>query len=494
MKKIFIILFIVALGITSCDSYLDINQDPNSPSESNVDASMIFPGAEMNLAASYGNFLRITGGYFAQHYVQLFGTSNYLDYSRFIMSATRSSSTYTQLTTRCLQNLETIRKQSSSSEEWGTYLAATTLRAFTYQILVDTYGETPYTEGLDVGNLTPKYDDGLTVYQGILEELDDALSKAVASDLVCTNFLFGNPTAADWIKLANALKLKILMRMSDVQNVQSALATVITENNFPAADVSWAGIWSDESGKANPFYQEEFATYFGSTQKNIAANIALVGTMQGSDDARLAKYFNKNTSGVYTGGVSGTHFSTSATYVSSYWCPPIASYDMPVHLITKAEVEFFLAEYYARYGSSADAKKHYEDAIEASFATAGATGASDIYTTRYPWNNANYKQLIGIQKWIALSGTNNFEAWCEVRRLKYPAFGSITGNDIYNESTDAYTPSVYIPGTLYTPIFCNTELGSGNLLQRFKYAESSANRNGNTPDQKNGTVPVFWAE
>jgi hypothetical protein len=494
MKKIFIILFTVALGITSCDSYLDINQDPNSPTESNVDASMIFPGAEMNLATSYGNFLRITGGYFAQHYVQLFGTSNYLDYSRFIMSATRSSGTYTQLTTRCLQNLETIRKQSSSSEKWGTYLAATTLRAFTYQILIDTYGETPYTEGLDVGNLTPKYDDGLTVYQGILGELDDALSKAIASDLVCTNFLFGNATAADWIKLANALKLKILMRMSDVQNVQSALTAVITENNFPTADVSWSGIWSDESGKANPFYQEEFATYFGSTQKNIAANIALVGTMQDSNDARLAKYFNKNASGVYTGGVSGTHFSTSNTYQSSYWCPPVASYDMPVYLITKAEVEFFLTEYYARYGSSADAENHYKEAIEASFATAGTIGANDIYTVHYPWNSANYKQLIGIQKWIALSGTNNFEAWCEMRRLKYPAFGSVTGNDIYNESTDSYNPSLYVPGTLYTPIFCNTELGNGNLLQRFKYAESSANRNGNTPDQKNGTVPVFWAE
>ncbi|MDR0750856.1 MAG: SusD/RagB family nutrient-binding outer membrane lipoprotein [Tannerellaceae bacterium] len=496
MKNILILLFAVALGITSCDSYLDINQDPNSPSEENVDASMIFPGAEMNLAASYGNFLRITGGYYAQHYVQSFGTSNYLDYSRFTMSATRSSSTYTQLTARCLKNMQTIREQSTTSEEWGTYLAATVIRAFTYQVLVDAYGETPYTEGLDIDNLAPKYDDGATVYQGILAELDEALAQVTPSSVVCTNFLFGSTTAADWIRLANALKLKILMRMSDVQNVQSALASLIAGNNFPAGDVAWTGIWSDESGKANPFYQEEFATYFGSTQVNVVANIALTATLQVTNDPRLEAFFRPNGSGNYTGGVSGTNFSTSSTYTSAYWCRPVSAYNAPVYLISLAEIEFFLAEYYARYGSSAEAESHYKAAIEASFASAGISGADVVYTTHYPWNNANYKQLIGLQKWIALSGTNNFEAWCELRRLKYPAFGNVTGAQIYDVSSDTFTPSLYVPGTLYTPVNYNTNLGPGKVLQRFLYAESSANRNNNAPKQGNDApaIPVFWAQ
>ena len=92
MKKIAIISTIVlGLGTTACDSYLDINQDPNSPAESNMTTSIMLPAAEMNLAGSYGDFMRITGGYYAQHYAQTFGTSNYLDYSQFKMSATRSS-------------------------------------------------------------------------------------------------------------------------------------------------------------------------------------------------------------------------------------------------------------------------------------------------------------------------------------------------------------------------------------------------------------------
>lgn len=494
MKKIFILLVGVALGITSCNSYLDINQDPNSPSEENMDASMIFPGAEMNLAASYGDFLRITGGYFAQQYGQNFGTSNYLDYSQFSMSATRSSSTYTQLTARCLRNLEIIRKLSVEGEDRGSYLAATVLRAFTYQALVDAYGETPYTEGLDIDNLTPKYDDGQTVYDGILAELDEALANVTPNTSVCTNFLFGNPLANDWIKFANALKLKLLMRMSDVKNVQSELAKLITEGNFPDKDVAWAGIWSSEKGKGNPFYQEEFATNFGSNQVNVMGNIAFVKTMQESRDARLEAFFSKNGKGEYTGNISGTNFSTTNSYKADYWCRPIMSYDSPVFLITKAEIEFFLAEYYARYGTSAEAESHYIAAIEASFATAKVKGAEVVYDGEYAWNNANYKKLIGIQKWIALGGTNNFEAWCELRRLKYPAIGSVTGSDLYNKATDAYSPQLYVPGTLYTPIDFNTSLGAGKVLQRFPYAESSANRNNNTPAPKGDATPVFWAQ
>ena len=185
MKKIAIIsTVILGLATTACDSYLDINQDPNSPSASNMTTSIMLPAAEMNLAGSYGDFMRITGGYYAQHYAQTFGTSNYLDFSQFKMSATRSSGTYTQLMSRTLKNLETIRTLAQQNNEWGSYLAATTLRAFTYQALVDCYGEVPFTEAFNVSISSPKYDDGKDIYAALITELDEALEKAQAADHV----------------------------------------------------------------------------------------------------------------------------------------------------------------------------------------------------------------------------------------------------------------------------------------------------------------------
>lgn len=502
MKKLTIISAIVlGLATTSCDSYLDINQDPNSPAESNMTTDILMPGVEMNLAGSYGDFLRITGGYYAQHYAQDFGTSNYLDYSQFKMSATRSSSTYTQLNSRTLKNIQTILELAKKNEEWGTYLAATTLRAFTYQALVDCYGELPYSEAFTSGITSPKYDNGQDIYAGILKELNDALAKVNGTERVATNFLFPGKTAESWIQFANALKLKIMMREIDaVPSLSAEIGTLVAANNFPAADISYAGCWSDEAGAMSPFYAEEFSTAWGSNQINVVANAAIINTMYQKDasdnvvyeDPRLAKFFEKNGAGEYTGSISGSNFSTSSSMKADFWCRPVASYDMPVYLLTVAETEFFIAEYYARQNDAANAKTHYDAAIAASCASAGVSGAAKV-TAQFPYDQSKYKECIGISKWIALAGTNNFEAWCEVRRLDYPTFGSVKGSDMYDQRTDAsYKPQLLAPGTLYTPIQVEDKLGENKVLARWPYAESSSARNGSAPEFPGYAAPIFW--
>ena len=504
MKKLAIISAIVlGFGFASCDSYLDINQDPNSPAESNMTPSIMLPAAEMNLAATYGNLMRIPAGYYTQHFAHAFGTSNYVDYSQFTMSATRSSTAYSQMMRGALKNLETIRNLAKNKEEWGTYLAATTLRAFGFQSLVDCYGEIPFSEAFDVSNPSPHYDQGADIYAALIAELDEALSKVTGAEVVATNFLVPGQRANAWIQFANAVKLKMLSRESGVASVDSQIGAIISAGNLPASDVAYANCWSNETGQMNPYYSEEFATGFGSTQINVVANVAIIGTMLQKDsegaviyqDPRLAAFFETNGAGNYTGGISGTNFSTSDAYKSTYWCRPVATYDMPVYLITKSEIEFFISEYYARQGNHDQAAAHYAAAIAASFATAGVAGAEENVAF-FPYDSSNYKKSIGIAKWIALTGTNDFESYCELRRLRYPAFGSVKGIDMYNLQTDAsYKPELYQPGTLYTPIQVDGNIGDNKLLERYPYPQSSTNSNGNAPKFTNAdfTKPVFWA-
>ena len=493
MKKLAIIsTIILGLAATSCDSYMDINQDPNSPTESNMTPSIMMPAAEMGIAATYGNLLRIPAGYFTQHFAHQFGTSNYVDYSQFTMSPVRSGSAYSQLYRVGLKNLLTIRNLAEKNEEWGTYLAATTLRCFALQALVDCYGSIPYTEALDISNPTPHYDEGEVVYAGLIEELNGALAKASATDPVATNFLFPGQNAANWIKFANALKLKLLSRVSGVQSVDSQIGAIISEGNLPTADVAYTGCWSNETGQMNPYYSEEFASSFGSTQINVIANIAIIGTMQQKDaegnivysDPRLPAFFEKNGSGNFTGGVSGTNFSTSASYKTTYWCRPVASYDMPVYMITLSEIEFFISEYYARTGNSSAAAEHYAAAVAASFATAGVSGAAD-YVKQFPYDQSNYKKCLGIAKWVALAGTNDFESWCELRRLRYPTFGTVSGTDIYNVGNDTYKPELYQAGTLYTPIQVDGNIGNNNIIERWPFPSTSTASNSNAPSFSN---------
>lgn len=503
MKKLAIIsTIILGLAATSCNNYMDINQDPNSPTEGNMTPSIMMPAAEMGIAATYGNLLRIPAGYFTQHFAHQFGTSNYVDYSQFTMSPVRSGSAYSQMYRVGLKNLQTISALAEKNEEWGTYLAATTLRCFALQALVDCYGSIPYTEALDISNPTPHYDEGEVVYAGLIEELNGALAKASATDPVATNFLFPGQNAANWIKFANALKLKLLSRVSGVQSVDSQIGAIISEGNLPTTDVAYTGCWSNETGQMNPYYSEEFATSFGSTQINVIANIAIIGTMQQKDaegnivysDPRLPAFFEKNASGNYTGGVSGTNFSTSASYKTTYWCRPVASYDMPVYMITVSEIEFFISEYYARTGNSAAAAEHYAKAVAASFASAGVSGAAD-YVKQFPYDQSNYKKCLGIAKWVALAGTNDFESWCELRRLRYPTFGTVSGSDIYNVGNDNYKPELYQAGTLYTPIQVDGNIGSNNIIERWPYPSTSTASNSNAPSFSNSDYlkKMFWA-
>ncbi len=499
MKKSILIISALVLALTSCKNFMDINYDPNQPAADNVKTDMILPAVEMNLAATYADLLNIQGGYFAQIYAHQFGTSNYLDYSQFEMSATRSSSSYTQLYQRTLMNCKTIREKATAEEDWGTYLAATTLRAFAFQLLVDCYGEVPYTEALDPANLAPKYDDGQVVYEGIIAELDEALSKVSASATVVTNFTFPGKNAESWIRFANAQKLKMLVRLSAKKDVTDQIKAIIDEDMLPQEDVKIAGCWSEASGQESPFWAEEFSTLGGSTQINVIANIAIMRTMQPLDsegnieysDPRLSAFWETNDADEFVGNISGTNNSTAgAAFKATHWCRPKASFDMPVYLITRAEVEFLLAEFFAKNGSS-EAQEHYNAAIEASFQTAGVEGA-DVHISRYPFNSQNWRASIGIQKWVALSGINCFEAYTEVRRIGYPTFGKLTGAQMFKESGD-HAIENYEPGTLHTPYLVSGKVGNNQLLQRWPFAESSEARNTSSPDFKGYTTPIFWA-
>lgn len=502
MKKIiFASAVVIAIGFASCSEYLDINTDPNAPAAKDVSTDMILPAVEMNLGVTYGDFLRITGGYYSQIYAHQFGTSNYLDYSQFTMSATRSSGSYSQLYQKVLQNAKTIIEKSSEAEDWGTYLAAVTLRAFAFETLVDMYGEVPYTEALDPSNISPKFDEGIDVYKGVIAEIDEALSKAAGTMPVATSFIFKEQSAESWIKFAKSVKLKMLMRMGDTAAAQA----LIDDDDFIDSDVILANCWKQEAQQESPFYAEEFSTLGGSTQINVVANLAIIGTMLQKDadgntvyqDPRLVKYFKPNSSNEFTGNISGSNMSTaSAPYnTTNYWCRPVASYDMPVYFITVSEVNFFIAEYYAKTNDAVKAADYYQKAIETSCATNGLTAAdAAVILAKYPYDNTNYKESIGVQKWIALAGVNPFEAYCEVRRLDYPAFDTaLKGSDMFSGSGALNTDN-YKPGTLYTPYQIDAEVGDNKILERWPYAEAAQSRNPNAPKFKGYTTPIFWGE
>ena len=497
MKKILsIILFsALVLGMNSCKDYLDINYDPNSPAQENMTSDMMLPAVEMNLATAYGCRLHILGAYNAQYYAQQFGTPNYISYSQFEVSSGNGSDVYTQLFRNVLGNLNTVKELANKDNQNGVVLQATVLRAFAYQLLVDAFGELPYSEAFDVTNMAPKYDNGKDIYEGLIKELDEALDKVEAGDRIATSFIFPSKSLNEWISFAHAVKLKLLSRMSGVADKSAAIQAIIDADKLPTSDIVIADCWSNASGQANPFYSEERATW-GRVTHNIIANIALVGTLQTDayTDPRLAQWILPNGDGKFQGSISGTNLSTveDKYKTTNAWCELNMSYDMPVILISRAEIDFFLAEFYARKGDGAAAAAAYADAIDASFATAGATGAA-AHIAQFPYNQAKWKECIGLEKWKALAGINGFEGYTEARRLDFPQFGTVKASDMYSGS-GALDLTLYQPGTLYTPFQVFNQVGDNHLLERFPYPEASTARNSNAPSFPGYLEPIFWGK
>lgn len=505
MKKsiIYGVAIALAAGFTSCDSYLDINDNPNSATESKLKPSNIFPGCEGAFMNIYGGTWHYMGAFQSWQLAQQAAVWQWGQIARGDITSETGNSGYYNVYTKVLMNLQAVLRMSEKEEDWGTYLAATTLRAAALQMIVDAFGDAPYTEALDIdNNKAPKWDSGADVYAGILAELDAALAKPIiGAKSVCSNLLFGdNKPASDWVKLANALKLRILMRISNVQNVQSQLAALISEDNFPTSDVRWQGFFANQQYKCNPFYGQFTAT--GNHGPYAQLNIAVQKVYEAAADTREMKYFTKNKDGKYVGWLSGCYPGNE--FASSYNAMNDCSnanlkYDDPISFISVAEVEFFKAEYEARYGSQAAAKEHYEKAITASFTkTAGldATDAASVISA-WPYTPDNWAKCIGIQKWVHLTMVNGFEGWCELRRLKYPAFGAATGDDILPKAKDSTIDmSLLVAGEIYTTAAWerDAQLPANTVIQRWIYPSNSSNNNPNTPKPVPITTPVFWAQ
>ena len=525
MKKILsIILTVSVISLSSCQKWLDINTDPNAVSSVGTQYGLVIPSIELNLITNNGLYAQMIGSYLAEHYAVKPEGPNTLHYAQWLTQdgsslASTANRLYQYSYVRVINNSKAIRDAAAESESWGDYLAATVYRAIAYQTVADAFGEVPYTEA-EKGSAAaaPHFDEGPTVYAGIVADLEEALSHIQGYEEVSENMLFNNSTKVDnFVKLANSILLRVLMRESGKVDVKDKLAALIAEDNFITADVAFASsLFANQAGQDNPLY-EQFVRGAGNTSagttQDLAGHMAVIGTMSEVADARLAAKFNPSANdGVYEGGFIDTQYSiekTSGWADKGSYSEPVLKYNSPVSVMTRAEVDFFLAEYYAKIApDAAKAQAAYEAAIDASFATAGVTGAEDIYGAgkKYAWDASKAEELIGIQKWVHLANVNGYESWCELRRLGYPEFNSKTGAEIYTTWTgiaksNSATPTtqelvdagVYTYGTIVTPQSL-ADMASNTLLGCLPYPSSATKTNANAPKQKEKGAKVFWAK
>ena len=432
MKKIFLLLFIFA-GIFSCtDDITDLNEDTVNPTA--VPAEFLFTNAQKNMVDQMvstsvnQNVFRL--------FVQQWTETTYTDESNYdVATRTIPDNHWQSIYRDVLRDLKEARKVLATETYTGSAQEIADqelvrvnkghvidiLTAYGYSVLVDTFGDVPYTESLDIENHPlPKYDDAETIYKDLIAKLN------VASDGLNTGYgsfgdqdlIFGGDTA-QWRTFANSLRLKMAINLDDIDHTYAttqALAAVtdgVISSNSDNASLAYLAAQPN----TNPIYVDVVA----SGRDDFVPTATIVEQMNGLNDPRRAMFFTL-VGGIYEGGVPGdSNNFANFSHIGNMILEPT----FEGLIMDYSEVEFLLAEAVERgIAVGGTATSHYNAAITASMSYWGVSGgAIATYlaqsTVDYATATGTWRQKIGEQAYIALYN-RGFECWTSFRRLDFP--------------------------------------------------------------------------
>ncbi|APG61157.1 SusD/RagB family nutrient-binding outer membrane lipoprotein [Christiangramia salexigens] len=427
MKKLLIFSLLIGLSVTSCtDDITDYNKDPKRPES--VPAATTFSNAEKNLAdlmtemSSGRNLLKL----WTQHWTE----TTYNDEANYdIIGRDPSAGFWTRIYTNILQDLQSSREAIAEDALLDEQTKANQLaiidilEVYSYQVLVDLNGDVPYSEANNVSEtFTPAYDDASEIYQDLISRVSadvNTLSNG-GSSFGSADIFYGGDTNK-WFKFANSLKLRLGMRLADV-NPDLASTTVSEAYNsgvMTSSDDSAIIKYEGASPNTNPIFdlfvlENRYADYVaGKTSVDYLLSV---------DDPRTDDFFEENIEEGYVGAPIGannsyanfTHIAPEITFEPTY----------EGAILQYFEVEFFLAEAVERGFISGDASMHYNNAVTANILYYNGTeeeAAAYLAQPEVAYDSSNWEELIGTQKWVALFN-RGFEGWTEYRRLDYPDF------------------------------------------------------------------------
>ncbi|HEX6224248.1 MAG TPA: SusD/RagB family nutrient-binding outer membrane lipoprotein [Chryseolinea sp.] len=430
-----IITFVSAMLVTSCvDSLDDYNIDQKRPSLAPAET---FFTASMKQLADVLTTPNVNTNNF-RLYVQQWATTTYLQEPRYdLTSRIIPQNIWQALYKDVIADLREAKRlleedELLPAEDKTTRLAQVeVVEVYAWFVLVTTFGDVPYSQAMDFQNPVPAYDDDATIYADILERLDVALGSLSAGGNGFDNAdVLYDGDLDQWVKFGNSLKLKLGMLLADVDTgkakgiVEAAATNVFTDNadnaRFPYLSAPPNN--NPLSANLNPA--------FSSRQDYVVASV-IIDKLNALNDPRRPFYFT-TVNGEYKGGNYG--FANAYGDFSHTSNKTIAP-DFEALLLDYSEVEFLLAEAVERgFAVGGTAEEHYNKAIEASIVYwGGSSGDAATYlgqpSVKYTSAPGNFKEKIGVQKWIALYN-RGIDAWTEWRKFDYPVLLPPSGGSV----------------------------------------------------------------
>ncbi|GEO09146.1 SusD/RagB family nutrient-binding outer membrane lipoprotein [Segetibacter aerophilus] len=485
-------LSIIAIGLVmllgSCKKeYLDINTDPNRPTESSITPDLATAAQLSNVAAQNASTYDMLN-----RWMGYWSASGSFSRSTVEMSYNITNGTMAGLFENSYYIVGQFRSigKKAAGLNWKFYQGiAKIMEAHEMAIVVDFYGDAPYSTAFDlVGNIRPTYDKGEDIYKTLVPLVDTGLAlikSATGNDAnIATQDIVFKGNKTNWAKFANSLKLRLLLHTTKTStfNIPAEVAKIVAEGSgFLGNGVSASVQPGYTTDKPNPYYNAHLFLSNGNEADNYnRANNFSLSIMNSLADPRVQKVYRPSKTG---SAFKGTDYgadpvTTNGSDNTSGPGPgPASSPSAPMWIMTSVESQFLVAEATARGFLSGDAKAAYENAVRESFTFLGLTAAqANTYLTSsdprvaFPAAGTLDQKISTIiwQKYFALNGIQANETYNDWRRL----------------------------GIVQPPLSIAPERGTNLIPRRLLYPTSEYSYNAETIKNVGTVTPyspkVFW--
>ena len=433
--KTIILSTVAILSLDSCTKdFVEINTNPNE-SSSVAPQALLGPAVYRTISANLNRNLRVNN-----ELMQVTVTTNSnLEFHRYVVRATETEymwrNWYLQLT-----NIRDMYKSAGEAQQPGfeTYQGISrVLDVWVSSMLTDMFGDVPYFEsnlGYDQLNTTPVFDQQIDIYRDLflkLEQANELLNDApnVQSG---TDPIFAGE-ALKWRKFANALHLRLLLRVSHKAELDPIvkIKQIIESRSsqYPimeSHDDSAILYFTSQEPYQNPYLNARVIDF----NLNRGYSEFFINTMQELGDPRLNIWATEASLGVYGGMQSGYPRGTTPETQSTLHAGLMSDARLG-NILNYAELQFILAECAVRGFTSQDPAELYNRGIISSMEMWGRTISDEYFQNPRigfdPDDTAeDLLQKIHVQKYFTLLFTD-FQQWHEYRRTKaldlYPGPG-----------------------------------------------------------------------
>lgn len=414
-----------SLLFMSCTNDItELNQNPKAPEADAVDPSYVFASAEMgtfslvaNTSVNLNNFKMFT---------QQMTETQYTDEAKYNL-VKRSmpdnfwNQCYFQLNRLKITKDKVVSSTIDAGLKANQLATIEALEIYIYSMLVDTYGDVPYSQAIKVDQfLSPKYDDGLTIYKDLISRANSAIASIdLTKGTFASDRVFGN-NASNILRFLNSLKLRMGLNLADLDN---AYAKTVVESAYtsglPTSNAQSLVFKFDKEGLfTSTIYQDMVQS---GRNDYVAAN-TLVNYMNGKADPRRDKYFTLGPGAVFVGGNYGA-VNNYANF--SHINDALLVADYGYNIFSYAETELMLAEAAERgYSVGGSASVHFTNGIDASmdaYGVSAAAKAAYLASNVYATLTGTWKEKIGHELWVA-NFFRGYEAWVVSKRLDFRVF------------------------------------------------------------------------